>query len=149
MDPRESGYGIEFYRAPNGVEPAARFIDRLEAHKRAALVAALECVLASQGVGVVGTEFGKPLGKGLYEFRLRHTYDEIVSRYPGLGAATGPSARRGDRVLLRVFFHPWGNRLILLLAGYDKGRDASPQREDREIARARKYLADFKRNSRG
>lgn len=60
-----------------------------------------------------------------------------------------PDGRAHDRILLRAFFHPHGNRLILLLAGYDKGRDASRQREDREIARARKYLADFKRNSRG
>ena len=60
-----------------------------------------------------------------------------------------PVGRTSDTVLLRVFFHPYGNRLILLLAGYDKSRDASRRREDRETARARKYLADFKRNSRG
>jgi len=27
-------------------------------------------------------EYGKNLGKSLYEFRLRHTYDEIVAQHP-------------------------------------------------------------------
>ena len=45
-----------------------------------------------------------------------------------------------DAVLLRVFFHPHGDRLILLLAAYDKGADPSENRQQREIKIARKRL---------
>ena len=35
-------------------------------------------------------------------------------------------------------------RLILLLGGYDKGRDPSPRRQEREIALARSRLTDWR-----
>ena len=50
----------------------------------------------------------------------------------------------GEAVLLRVFFTAYGNRVILLLGGYDKGSDPSKRKQDREIATARKRLQDFK-----
>lgn len=65
-----------------GREPVAVFIDNLESHKRAALLAALQEVLARLGKDVCNTEYGKNLGRSLFEFRLRHTYDEIVSPVP-------------------------------------------------------------------
>jgi hypothetical protein len=43
-------------------------------------------------------------------------------------------------ILLRVFVHFHGNRVILLLSGYDKQDDASKKRQAREIAVARKHL---------
>ncbi|MGH7765561.1 MAG: type II toxin-antitoxin system RelE/ParE family toxin [Candidatus Dormibacteraceae bacterium] len=63
---------------------------------------------------------GRQLGGGLFEFRLR------------------------DRPLLaRVFCHAYGDRVVLLLAGYDKGRDPSSRRQEREIALARSRLSDW------
>ena len=141
----KSRYTLEFYAADSGREPALVFIDKLEPHKRAALLAALQEILASQGKDVCDTEYGKNLGKGLCEFRLRHTYDEIVAQHPGATSIGPPSRDRQADVLLRVFFYPHGEKLILLLSGYDKGRHSSGKRQDKEIKRARQFLADYKR----
>ena len=84
------------------------------------------------------TEFGKSLGRGLYEFRLRHTRDELQAKtQPHLGAAEGSDP---TRVLLRVFFAVYGDKIVLLLGGYDKGKDPSKRRQNTEIAEARKRL---------
>jgi hypothetical protein len=144
-----ASYELVFYADAKGREPVAEFIEGLAAHQRAALLAALEVVLAEQGIGVVGTQHGKALGRGLYEFRLRHTHEEIARRFPAAAEAIrAPAGRRQDPVLLRVFFHPYGRRLILLLSGYDKGRDDSSGRQEREIARDRRCLSDFRASER-
>jgi hypothetical protein len=48
-------------------------------------------------------------------------------------------------ILLRVFVHFHGSRIVLLLGGYDKGRDPSDKGQEREIKRARKALEDWRR----
>jgi len=58
--------------------------------------------------------------------------------------AVRPSARGGlfefrlrdSALLLRVFCHAYGDRIVLLLHGYDKGVDPSDKRQAREIAEA-------------
>ncbi|GBE23378.1 MAG TPA: hypothetical protein ENH00_15000 [Actinobacteria bacterium] len=125
----------------------AVFVDNLEPYKRGALPAALQEILARHGKDVCNTEYGKNLGKGLYEFRLRHTYDEIVAQHSDAGSIAPPSRDRDACVPLRVFFYPHGDKLILLLSAYDKGRQASSRRQDKEIKRARRFLADYKRRS--
>jgi len=141
-------YTLVLYEDAAGREPLAVFLDNLESDKRAALVAALQEILAYQGLDVCSAEYGKNLGGGLAEFRLRHSYGEVVRRFPG-GAAPEPLIRGpGQRVLLRVFFHPYGEKLILLLGGYDKGRHPSKKKQDAEIARARKRLKEFKERRR-
>jgi hypothetical protein len=57
---------------------------------------------------------------------------------------TPPGGKKGERVLLRVFFHSYGKRVVLLLGGYNKGKDPSERRQQREIATARKRLEGFK-----
>jgi hypothetical protein len=47
-----------------------------------------------------------------------------------------------------VFVHFHGSRVVLLLGGYDKGKDPSERRQRREIAQARKCLADWRRRQR-
>jgi len=42
-----------------------------------------------------------------------------------------------------VFCHAHGDRLILLLAAYDKGENPSPRRQNTEIALARARLRDW------
>jgi hypothetical protein len=56
--------------------------------------------LQQQGLSVCGSPFGRQLGGGLFEFRLRE-----------------------ESVLLRVFCHACGSKIVLLLSGYDKGED--------------------------
>jgi hypothetical protein len=63
----------------------------------------------------------------------------------GLGRGTG---ERPARVLLRVFVHFYGDRVILLLGGYDKRRDPSGRRQQREIKEARRLLTQFKERQR-
>lgn len=105
-----------------------------------ALVEALRLILAVRGQDVCKTEWGKPLGQGLYEFRVRHAAAEIAAMFGGVS----PGAKAGEKVLLRVFFHTYGRRIVLLLGGYDKGKDPSTRRQDRAILIARKHLARFK-----
>jgi hypothetical protein len=120
-------YRLEFYEDERGDKPVLRWIrEELTRTQRAALGQAMRDVLQAKGIGVCGTEFGKQLGKGLFEFRLRRSVEEA-----------------GERILLRVFCHAYGNKIVLLLGGYDKGADPSPHRQDHEIALARHRLADW------
>ena len=142
-------FTLEYYRTPDGDEPVRRWIfDKLAAPKRRAVVMALQHILAERGLAVCATEFGRHLGQGLFEFRLR--FDEAaLTRRLHLVAPLSPGASRSDSVLLRVFCHAHGDRVILLLAGYDKGADPSPKRQQREISVARRRLADFQARERG
>ena len=63
------------------------------------------------------------------------------------GAAPSNPAPQ-ERVLLRVFVHFYGDRVALLLGGYDKGRHSGTKRQQREIDRARRSLAQFKARGR-
>lgn len=62
------------------------------------------------------------------------------------GGEAPASAGPQERVLLRVFVHFHGDKKILLLGGYDKGQHPQPRRQEREIARNRKYLREFRSN---
>lgn len=136
-------YELEFYDDGNGREPVRRWLDSLSEDKRAAAMRGLSLVLAEQGAGVADSEYGKALGDGLYEFRLRHSTREIVEKFrPQLADRLGPFP--DDPVLLRVFFHPHGDRLILLLGGYDKGKDPSRRRQRKEIDLARARLKTWR-----
>ena len=53
-----------------------------------------------------------------------------------------------EKVLLRVCVHFYGDKIVLLLGGYDKGRDPKEKRQQREIAQARKLLAQFRERQR-
>ena len=63
---------MEFYEDEHGREPCLEFIEGLSTAKKLAVRAALVNILGRQGPNVCESEFGKSLGGGLYEFRLRH-----------------------------------------------------------------------------
>jgi phage-related protein len=112
-------YTIEFYEDEAGRRAVLEWIrEELTPHRRRAIGTAMREILQEQGVGVCGTPFGRQLGGGLFEFRLRE-----------------------EELLLRLFCHAYGQRVILLHAGYDKGEDPSPRRQSGEIDLARKRLA--------
>lgn len=90
------------------------------------------------------TEYGKNLGQGLFEFRLRHGADDIVAMF----TTKTPDERDKEPILLRVYCHAYGDKIVLLLAGYDKQADASKKRENQEIKLARKRLTEFKQQRR-
>ena len=128
---------LEFFEEDSGRQPVREWLQSLDSGKRSAAIAALEVYLGGMGIAVCGTEHGKQLGKGLFEFRIRH--DEGVIR----GKSGGQSKSASTEVLLRIFCHAYGDRIILLVGGYDKGEDPSKRRQTREIEKARKRLRSF------
>lgn len=138
----QPGYTIEFFRGADGSEPVRRFIDSLSKDKRDALLAALTQILARQGLNVCRSEWGKQLSGGLAEFRLRHDKREVLAR-EGIAELDLPESSP-EKILLRVFFHAHGKRLILLLSGYDKGARPSARYQQREIERARTHLTEWR-----
>ena len=76
------------------------------------------------------------------EFRLRHDEREVLGRTSERTESNLPDPSP-ERILLRVFFHAHGNRLILLLSGYDKGTRPNTRHQQREIERARVYLKEW------
>jgi hypothetical protein len=131
-----SHWDIQFYEDETGREPCREWIDKLGNIERGAILTAIELVLAERGTEVCQTEFGKNLGQGLYEFRLRWTAEEVKSK---VGRVSDAAAEKSAKILLRVFFCTGqGRKIILLLSGYDKGKDPSGRRQQREIVKARK-----------
>jgi hypothetical protein len=137
-------FTIEFYEAKDGRQPFRRFLDGLDLTKRLAMIAAIEQILAKQGSAVCNSSWGKSLGKGLFEFRVRHTATEIRRMFNG-DPSPGPHDQEGPpgKVVLRAFCHAYGDQIVLLLGGYDKGEDASAKRQQKEIQTARKRLIAF------
>jgi putative component of toxin-antitoxin plasmid stabilization module len=138
----EGSWSVEFYADYSGRQPCRVWAEKLSPVKKAAFLAAVGTVLTRQGSNVAGTEFGKNLGAGLYELRIRQTADEIRQRVGDL-----PIGREGTQrndppevVLLRVFFCTSGRKVIVLLSGYDKGANPSGKRQQKAIADARKLL---------
>lgn len=114
-------FEIEFYEDETGTKPCLEWIRNLDVRSRRVLGTALREILQQQGVAVCGSSYGKQLGDGLFEFRLRE-----------------------KDLLFRVFCHAYGDQIVLLLSGYDKGADPSKRRQQREIEQARKRLAAWK-----
>jgi hypothetical protein len=52
-------------------------------------------------------------------------------------------------ILLRVFCHAHGRKVVLLLAAYDKGREPSAKRQNTEIKRAKQRLVRWNAVQRG
>ena len=133
-----AAYQLEFYEDADGHRPVRRWLaEELTRTQRFALGQAMREQLQAKGVGVCATAYGKQLGKGLFEFRLRRDSSAL--------APPGSLPDGSSRILLRVFCHAYGDRVVLLLGGYDKGADPSPRRQGKEIAIARDRLADWRR----
>lgn len=132
---------LEVFATDDGAEPFTTFADNLDDFTWAALDAALRAVLAPRGLDLVRTEWLKPLGTGLHEFRVRHDAAEIEQMFGGVDADEAANAISPPRaILLRVFVHFYGDKVVLLLSGYDKAKDPSAKRQERDITQARKYL---------
>lgn len=120
-------YRLEFYADPTGAQPVREWLrNELSSEERRTVGAAMLNILQEQGIQVCGSAFGRQLGGGLFEFRLRE-----------------------QGLLVRIFCHAHGERLILLLGGYDKGKDPSERRQNREITQARSRLGEWLRRQHG
>ncbi len=139
----ERPYSIEFYDDPStGRMPVHEWIVReLTPYQRRAIGAAMFEVLQRYGIGVCDAEYGKQLGQGLFEFRLRHDSDEIIAKHTD----KKPDQETDEApIFLRVFCHAYGEKIVLLLGGYNKAADPGARRQDKEIDVARKRLAEFR-----
>lgn len=108
--------------------------DPVNRSKRTAVGFMLKEQLQAFGPDVCKTTFGKNLGEGLYEFRLKE--DELLT-------SEGPRD-----VLYRIFFAAYGDQLILLLHAYDKGERPQAFYQERMIQIARQHLRDFRERRR-
>jgi hypothetical protein len=88
---------------------------------------------------------------GIFEFRVRMSGKEVLNLEAEIHGITVEEARArfslnaAEDILLRVFRASYGEKIILLLHGYDKGEDSSKRRQQREIDEARRRLAIAKR----
>jgi hypothetical protein len=128
---------LEVFKTSKGFEPFDVFYRSLSDYQKAVLDIALEEVLARQGHNVCSSKWGTNLDQGLYEFRVR---EQLATICRNLGIEPPANMPDGGEVLLRVFFAAYGAKIVLLLGGYDKKRDNSKKRQNKEIAQARKML---------
>jgi hypothetical protein len=126
-----------------------RFYNKLQDMDKAIVQAALDHVLEVRGIDICSSEWGKSLGAGLYEFRIRVSLDAILGAFGSDDAARAvPVKWRGRSCLLRIFCTFHGERIVLLLGGYNKGKDPSAKRQRKEIERARRELSRWKKGTR-
>lgn len=122
----DPAYTLEFYEDAEGHQPVRDWLKSdLTPDDRRTVGTALRTILEVHGVNVCGSSFGRQLGGGLFEFRLRE-----------------------EPLVVRIFCHAHGARLILLLGGYHKGQDPSERRQHREIATARARLEEWRARQR-
>jgi hypothetical protein len=92
-------YTLEFYEDENGDEPVRRWIrEELTPTQRYELGQAMREQLQEKGVAVCATEYGKQLGLGLFEFRLRRSVEEVGER---IAAGLLPRVRQQGRAPAR------------------------------------------------
>lgn len=144
-EPGPGQWTLEVYERPDGSMPYAAFAQSLDAYQQLVLDIAVRTFLARQGHNVCDTEWGKALGQGLYEFRIRRTL-RVIAAQAGVELPAGINP--DQKILLRVFFAVEGARIVLLLSGYDKGDDPSDKRQNREIKLARTLLKEHKEGRR-
>lgn len=111
---------IEYYVDEFGRAPFRRWVDGLPALQAQLVWKAVADELAMRGPDVCADHWGRNLGGGLYECRIRRQH-----------------------VVLRVFFCTDHGRVVVLLGGFDKG--SQPKRQGAAIAVARQRLADYRR----
>ena len=110
---------IEYYVDEHGRDPFRRWVDGLPPSAARAVIDEIELRLALDGPNVCRDHWGRSLGLGLYEFRIRK-----------------------HEILVRVFFGTARRRVVIILAGLDKGR--RPKHQRAAIEEARRRLANHR-----
>jgi hypothetical protein len=148
MSPAGDGpWQVEFH-ADGTVEPARDWLDSLrDGTKRNAVIAAGEHILVLEGIDVCASEWGRNLGGGLYELRIRHSASEIRRIRAGVEGLDAEKDALGE-VLLRLYFTTAPGRRILLIGGYDKGRFGAGGRQQGSVAAARQAVERIRRERR-
>lgn len=146
--PEKGAHGDSWTLVPveleDGSAPFETFLRKLHPYARAVAMTAVEEILAREGTNICNSEWGAHLKKGLYEFRVRRTLNTICRE---TGVAPPEGLAPDEPVLLRIFFGTEAGKVLLLTGGYDKGRDPSRKRQQREIDRARRVLETHRREA--
>lgn len=126
----------------SGSSPVLEWVRRLPEPKRAARLAFVDFALAPMGKDIAHSGYVKPLGQGLFELRVDRNPAELAQVF-GADPSTRPELTEltAEGILLRVFCTFYGDKIVLLLSGLDKG--AGPKAQPRAIRTARKLLADW------
>jgi len=141
MSTPTSPYTIEFWEDDDGRKPVLEWIKNdLTPTQRRALGAAMRSFLQRLGPDVCASQWGKWVAPGIAEFRLRMSGAQVVNA----GWATENEADTSERILLRVFFHVHGQKIIMLLEGYDKGASPGKKTQQTKIENADKRLQHWK-----
>ncbi len=129
-EPGPGDWTLEIHDRPDGSMPYETFRASLDEYTRAALDISVNSILAKQGHNVCASgKFGRNLRRGLYEFKIGKPLATICNE---LGIPLPPQFSVGKSVLLRIFFAVEGARIVLLLGGYDKKKDNSDKRQNKE-----------------
>ena len=134
-------WSIELLILPSGQIPYETFRNSLEPYEKELLDLCIEKILGRQGNNVCDTNWGKSLGSGLYEFRINRSLSAV---FDDIGIGAKNPLRSNESKLFRVFFAVEGSKVILLLCGYNKGKDPSHKKQQKLIKTARAYLKRHK-----
>lgn len=129
-------YSIEFYEE-DGNEPVLRWMrEELSPSERRALGLAMRHYLQAEGASLSHNKrFCEPVGDGVYEFKLRYNLKDLTRRLKLPYKRTG--SEDTEDMMLRVFFHQHGDKVVLLLHGYDKGANPGVRHQQAQIKLAK------------
>ena len=133
-------FRIVMAEMPDGSVPFWVWLDRQDRDVQLVVDAALTEILAREGANVCRTGFGKALGQGLYEFRIRQSVGTLWRKVGKHELAGG----KDKHLLLRIFFAVEKHGVVVLLGAYDKKANASARFQNQQIRRARQVLAAHK-----
>jgi hypothetical protein len=89
-------YDLEFFVEDDGTMPVLAWIKNdLTAAQRQAIGTAMRRILQADGVQVCSTPWGRQLGGGLFEFRVRRTGEQMINE----GWAKPDSIDPSERIL--------------------------------------------------
>jgi hypothetical protein len=138
---------IEFYEDEDGRKPVLAWIkDELTATKKRALGTAMRQIPQRHGTDVCSTAWGAPVAPGIMELRLRMRGNQVINNEADVRGIDPDTAQErydldaSEDILLRVFFTARGEKLILLLHGYDKGAAPSKTHQNKQIEEAKSRL---------
>lgn len=110
----------------------------LSEYEQVVVLAALEHILAREGINLARTPWLKSLGGGLWEFRIGPNSKAIFSR----SGLIDLNAFSNFRIVVRIFCI-FKNDKIVLLSCYDKLRKGPGRRQNQAIEAARKMKLKF------
>lgn len=74
----DPAWTVEVWADRTGRSPFAEWFESLHEYDQAVVDAVVTCVLARLGIDVCRTEWGKALGQGLYEVRVRRSLNAVL-----------------------------------------------------------------------